>query len=69
MKITNEKMRDELTILYNDYAKEREEIEKEAKENGEWLEIGLDSNQHLFKEARDRVIKEEKKIIAKYKEK
>ena len=49
MKITNEKMRDELTRLYNDYAKEREEIEKEAKENGEWLEIGLDSNQHLFK--------------------
>ena len=34
MKITNEKMRDELTSLYTDYAREREKIEKEAKENG-----------------------------------
>lgn len=37
MKITNEKMRDELTKLYNDYAREREEIEKEAKEKGLWF--------------------------------
>ena len=26
MKITNEKMRDELTSLYTDYAREREEL-------------------------------------------
>ena len=32
MKITNERMRDELTRLYTDYARKREEIEKEAKE-------------------------------------
>ena len=68
MKITNEKMRDELTRLYTDYAREREKIEKEAKENGEWLEIGLDSNQHLFKKLNDEVKKKEKMIIAKYKE-
>lgn len=57
MKITNEKMRDELTRLYTDYAREREKIEKEAKENGEWLEIVLDSNQHLFKKLNDEVKK------------
>ena len=68
MKITNEKMIDELTKLYNDYTREREEIEKEAKEKGLWFYGGLDTNNHLFKEARDRVIKEEKRIIAKYKE-
>lgn len=51
------KMRDELTRLYTDYAREREKIEKEAKENGEWLEIGLDSNQHLFKKLNDEVKK------------
>ena len=68
MKITNEKMRDELTRLYTDYAREREKIEKEAKENGEWFEIGLDSNQHLFKKLNDEVKKKEKMIIAKYKE-
>ena len=68
MKITNERMRDELTRLYTDYARKREEIEKGAKENGEWLEIGLDSNQHLFKKLNDEVKKKEKMIIAKYKE-
>lgn len=68
MKITNEKMRDELTKLYNDYAREREEIEKEAKEKGLWFYGGLDTNNNLFKEARDRVMNEEKRIIAKYKE-
>lgn len=65
MKITNEKMRDELTRLYTDYAREREKIEKEAKENGEWLEIWLDSNQHLFKKLNDEVKKKEKMIILK----
>ena len=30
MKITNEKMRDELTRLYTDYAREREKIEKDT---------------------------------------
>ena len=69
MKITNEKMRDELTRLYTDYAREREKIEKEAKENGEWLEIGLDSNQHLFKKLKDEVKKKEKMIILKYSKK
>lgn len=68
MKITNEKMRDVLTKLYNDYAREREEIEKEAKEKGLWFYGGLDTNNHLFKEVRYKVMNEEKRIIAKYKE-
>lgn len=54
------KMDEELTKLYNNYTKEREQIEKEAKEKGLWIYGGLDSNQYLFKEARTRVKKAEK---------
>lgn len=46
MRITNERMRDELTRLYNDYAREREEIEKEAKKKDygfmeDWTQINI----------------------------
>lgn len=68
MKTNEEKMDEELTELFTNYGQELKRIEKEAKENGEWLEIGLDSNQHLFKKLNDEVKKKEKMIIAKYKE-
>lgn len=68
MKTNEEKMDEELTELFTNYGRELKRIEKEAKENGEWLEIGLDSNHHLFKKLNDEVKKKEKKIIAKYKE-
>lgn len=42
------------------YGRELKRIEKEAKESGEWLEIGLDSNQHLFKKLNDEVKKKRK---------
>ena len=65
MKTNEEKMDEELTELFTNYGRELKRIEKEAKENGEWLEIGLDSNQHLFKKLNDEVKKKEKKDYSK----
>lgn len=56
----------ELTNLFANYYKECEKIEIEAKEKGIWVYGGLDTNQYLFKEARNRVKKEEKRIKEKY---
>lgn len=67
MKTNKEKMDEELTELFTNYGRELKRIETEAKENGEWLEIGLDSNQHLFKKLNDEVKK--KMIILKYSKK
>lgn len=68
MKITNERMRDELTRLYNDYAKERKRLENEIKDKGLWETQGLDANEHFFKSLKKEVQKKEKMIIAKYKD-
>lgn len=65
MKTNEEKMDEELTELFTNYGRELKRIEKEDKENGEWLEIGLDSNQHLFKKLNDEVKKKEKKDYSK----
>ena len=65
MKTNEEKMDEELTELFTNYGRELKRIEKEAKENGEWLEIGLDSNQHLFKKLNDEMKKKEKKDYSK----
>ena len=65
MKTNEEKMDEELTELFTNYGRELKRIEKEAKENGEWLEIGLDSNKHLFKKLNDEVKKKEKKDYSK----
>ena len=65
MKTNEEKMDEEITELFTNYGRELKRIEKEAKENGEWLEIGLDSNQHLFKKLNDEVKKKEKKDYSK----
>ena len=65
MKTNEEKMDEELTELFTNYGRELKRIEKEAKENGEWLEIGLDSNQQLFKKLNDEVKKKEKKDYSK----
>lgn len=69
MKTNEEKMDEELTELFTNYGRELKRIETEAKENGEWIEIGLDSNQHLFKKLNDEVKKKEKMIILKYSKK
>ena len=59
MKTNEEKMDEELTELFTNYGRELKRIEKEAKENGEWLEIGLDSKLN------DEVKKKEKKDYSK----
>lgn len=48
--------------IYEKWQKEREKIEKEAKEKGEWLTVGLDSNNYLFKEVDDKAKQELKKL-------
>ena len=36
--------------IYDKWQKERDRIEREAKQNGIWQNKGLDSNNHLFTE-------------------
>lgn len=43
--------------IYDEWRKAKEEIEKKAKEDGKWNSVGLDSNNHLFKDI-DREAKE-----------
>lgn len=37
--------------IFEEWAEEKETIEKRAKIDGTWNEAGLDSNNHLFKKA------------------
>ena len=37
--------------VFEEWKKECEDIKKKAKEDGSWSSHGLDSNNHLFKEA------------------
>lgn len=37
--------------VFDKWIEEKEAIEKKAKADGTWNEAGLDSNNHLFKEA------------------
>lgn len=48
--------------VFEEWMKECDEIEKKAKENGTWCPYGLDSNNHLFKEANQRVKERLEKI-------
>ena len=36
--------------VFEDWQKKKEKIEKEAKQKGIWSNVGLDSNNYLFKE-------------------
>lgn len=38
-------------IVFDEWVKEKETIEKKAKADGTWNESGLDANNHLFKDA------------------
>lgn len=40
---------EEAKKIHEQWLKDRNEIEKKAKEDGKWQYIGLDSNNHLFK--------------------
>lgn len=48
--------------VFEEWIKECEEIKKKAKENGIWSFFGLDSNNHLFKEANRKVKERLEKI-------
>ena len=50
--------------VFEQWQKDREQLEKEAKENGTWQDAGLDSNNHLFK-AVDKEAKEKLEKISK----
>lgn len=48
--------------IFEKWCKDKEKIEKEAKENGTWQTVGLDSNNHLFKEL-DNEVKEKLEML------
>lgn len=41
---------DEAKKIFEEWKKNRDEIEEEAKNRGIWQNVGLDSNNYLFKE-------------------
>lgn len=41
--------------IYDKWSDAKKEIEKKAKEEGTWKSVGLDSNNHLFKEVDEEV--------------
>lgn len=48
--------------VFDKWIEEKEAIEKKAKTDGTWNEVGLDSNNHLFKEVDKKAIEKLDKI-------
>lgn len=48
--MNKEEANKEAKKIFEKWEKDKDEIEKKAKENGTWQTVGLDSNNHLFKE-------------------
>lgn len=48
--------------IYDKWRKGKETIENQAKKDGTWQSVGLDSNNHLFKEI-DKEAKEKLKLL------
>ena len=48
--------------VFDDWKKECEAIKKKAKDDGTWSSHGLDSNNHLFKEANQKAKERLEKI-------
>lgn len=53
---------DKAREIYEQWKAKREQIEREAKANGTWKKIGLDSNNHLFKDV-DKMAQEQLKAL------
>lgn len=53
----------EANKIFAQWQTKREQIEREAKENGTWQNSGLDSNNHLFKEI-DAEVKEKLRSLS-----
>lgn len=47
--MNKEEANKEAKKVFEDWQKKKEKIEKEAKQKGIWSNVGLDSNNHLFK--------------------
>lgn len=50
--------------VFEEWAKEKEAIEKKAKADGIWNEAGLDTNNHLFKEVDEKAKRKLEKLKA-----
>lgn len=48
--------------IYEKWRKEKDAIEKKAKEDGTWQSTGVDANNHLFKELDNEVKEKLKKL-------
>lgn len=48
--------------IYDEWKKAKEEIERKAKEDGKWNDVGLDSNNHMFKKINEEA-KEKIKLL------
>lgn len=53
--MNKEEANKEAKKIYDKWTKDREEIEKKAKEDGTWQKAGLDGNSRLFKELDEKV--------------
>ena len=60
--MNREEANKEAKKIYDKWLKSKEEIEKKAKKEGTWRNIGLDANNHLFKEI-DKEAKEKLKLL------
>ncbi|MCI8669205.1 MAG: hypothetical protein HFI34_06770 [Lachnospiraceae bacterium] len=53
--MTREQANREAKKIYEEWIKEREEIEIKAKSEGKWVTGGLDGNNHLFRELNNKL--------------
>lgn len=51
--------------IYDKWSKEKERIEKDARDKGIWSDNGFDSNNYLFKKLNEETKEELKKLISK----
>ncbi len=61
--MNREEANKEAKKIYDKWLQAKEEIEKEARKQGFWQNIGLDTNNHLFKEI-DKEAKDKLKLLA-----
>lgn len=62
--MNREEANKEAKNIYDKWIKTKKEIENKAKEDGSWSNVGLDSNNYLFKEV-DKEAKEKLKELEK----
>lgn len=63
--MNREEANKEAKKIYDKWRKDKEEIERKAKEKGSWATSGLDSNNHLFKKIDEEAKKKLKELESK----